>query len=96
MNYYIRQAVAEDYDEINNLHKRYLDLNEDNKEIPPLMLVKSDGAVLYDTTELATMYQRVQDFNPDGMWYFTDERQALHFEQSFRGAIKSGLAKPST
>lgn len=68
--------------------------NEDNKEIPPLMLVKSDGAVLYDTTELATMYQRVQDFNPDGMWYFTDERQALHFEQSFRGAIKSGLAKP--
>lgn len=65
----------------------------DNKEMPPLMLVKSDGGILYDTTELATIYQRVQDFNPDGIWYFTDERQALHFEQTFRGAIKSGLAK---
>ena len=65
----------------------------DNKEMPPLMLVKSDGGILYDTTELATIYQRVMDFNPDGIWYFTDERQALHFEQTFRGAIKSGLAK---
>lgn len=63
----------------------------DNKEMPPLMLVKSDGAILYDTTELATLLERVKDFNPDAIYYFTDERQSLHFEQSFRGAYKSGL-----
>lgn len=63
----------------------------DNKEMPPLMLLKSDGAVLYDTTELATIMQRMKDFNPDEIWYFTDERQSLHFEQTFRGAYKSGL-----
>lgn len=65
----------------------------DNKEIPPLMLVKSDGAILYDTTELATILQRVKDYDPDEIWYFTDERQSLHFEQTFRGAYKSGLVK---
>lgn len=63
----------------------------DNKEMPPLMLVKSDGGVLYDTTELATIMQRMKDFNPDAIWYFTDERQSLHFEQTFRGCYKSGL-----
>lgn len=63
----------------------------DNKEMPPLMLKKSDGAVLYDTTELATIYQRMEDYNPDEIWYFTDERQSLHFEQTFRGAYMSGL-----
>lgn len=64
---------------------------DDNKEMPPLMLVKSDGAVLYDTTELATIMQRMKDFNPDAIWYFTDERQSLHFEQTFRGSYISGL-----
>lgn len=63
----------------------------DKKEMPPLILVKSDGGVLYDTTELATVYQRMKDFNPDGIWYFTDERQHLHFEQTFRACKKSGL-----
>lgn len=63
----------------------------DNKEMPPLLLKKSDGAVLYDTTDLATVMQRMQDFNPDAIWYFADERQSLHFEQTFRGCFKSGL-----
>lgn len=69
--------------------------SSDNKEMPPLMLVKSDGAILYDTTELATIYQRMKDFNPDEIWYFTDERQSLHFEQTFRGAYMSELV-PNT
>ncbi len=64
---------------------------DDNKEMPPLLLKKSDGAVLYDTTDLATIMQRMQDFNPDAIWYFVDERQSLHFEQIFRGSYKSGL-----
>ena len=68
----------------------------DNKEMPPLMLVKSDGAILYDTTELATIYQRMHDWNPDEIWYFTDERQALHFEQSFRGVKKAGIVNEDT
>lgn len=64
---------------------------DDNKEMPPLLLKKSDGAVLYDTTDLATIMQRMQDFNPDAIWYFVDERQSLHFEQTFRGCRISGL-----
>lgn len=63
----------------------------DNKEMPPLLLKKSDGAILYDTTDLATIMQRMQDFKPDAIWYFVDERQSLHFEQIFRGCYKSGL-----
>lgn len=68
----------------------------DNKEMPPLMLVKSDGAILYDTTELATIYQRMHDWNPDEIWYFTDERQSLHFEQAFRGVKKAGIVNENT
>ncbi|MCH5167583.1 MAG: arginine--tRNA ligase [Erysipelotrichales bacterium] len=64
---------------------------DDKKEMPPLLLKKSDGAVLYDTTDLATIMQRMQDFTPDAIWYFADERQSLHFEQIFRGSYKSGL-----
>lgn len=63
----------------------------DNKEMPPLLLKKSDGSILYDTTDLATIMQRMEDFNPDAIWYFVDERQSLHFEQTFRGCYKSGL-----
>ncbi len=63
----------------------------DKKEVPPCILVKSDGAAIYATTDLATMIQRMQDFKPDKMLYVTDKRQALHFEQVFRAARKSGI-----
>ena len=63
----------------------------DKKEIPPCILVKSDGATLYATTDLATIVQRVQDFHPDKLFYLTDKRQNLHFEQVFRAARKGGL-----
>ncbi len=69
--------------------------DEDNKEVPPLMLVKSDGGVGYDTAELGTIYQREKDFHPTGIYYFTDNRQELHFEQTFRGALKSGMVPES-
>ena len=68
----------------------------DKKEVPPCILVKSDGAAIYATTDLATMVQRMQDFQPDKMLYVTDKRQALHFEQIFRAAHKSGIVKPET
>ena len=63
----------------------------DKKEVPPCILVKSDGSAIYATTDLATMVQRMQDFKPDQMLYITDKRQALHFEQVFRAAKKSGI-----
>ena len=68
----------------------------DKKEVPPCILVKSDGAAIYATTDLATMVQRMQDFNPDKILYVTDKRQALHFEQIFRAAHKSGIVKADT
>ena len=63
----------------------------DKKEIPPMILVKSDGSAIYATTDLATMVQRMQDWAPDKILYVTDKRQNLHFEQVFRAAKKSGI-----
>jgi len=63
----------------------------DKKEIPPCILVKSDGSAIYATTDLATMVQRMQDFKPDRMFYITDKRQNLHFEQIFRAAKLGGI-----
>ena len=68
----------------------------DKKEVPPCILVKSDGSAIYATTDLATMVQRMQDWNPDKMLYVTDKRQNLHFEQVFRAARKSGIVKADT
>ena len=68
----------------------------DKKEVPPMILVKSDGSAIYATTDLATMVQRMQDWAPDKMLYVTDKRQNLHFEQVFRAAKKSGIVKENT
>ena len=68
----------------------------DKKEVPPCILIKSDGSAIYATTDLATMVQRMQDWAPDKMLYVTDKRQALHFEQVFRAARKCGIVKPET
>jgi arginyl-tRNA synthetase len=65
---------------------------DDKKEMPPLILLKSDGAALYGTTDLATIVDRVKSFDPDFILYVVDQRQHGHFEQVFRGARKSGLA----
>ncbi|MDE2182472.1 MAG: arginine--tRNA ligase [Alphaproteobacteria bacterium] len=63
----------------------------DKKEMPPLILQKSDGAVLYGTTDLATIIDRVRSNDPDLMLYIVDQRQHTHFEQVFRAARKAGL-----
>ncbi len=68
----------------------------DKKEVPPCILVKSDGSAIYATTDLATMVQRMQDYRPDKMLYVTDKRQNLHFEQVFRAAKKSGIVHADT
>lgn len=68
----------------------------DKKEMPPCIVVKSDGATLYATTDLATIVQRMQDYHPDKILYVTDKRQSLHFEQVFRAARKGGLVPEAT
>lgn len=62
-------------------------------DLPPLIMVKSDGAVMYAATDLATIEERVDEFHPDAILYVVDARQALHFEQVFTGASKIGLAE---
>ena len=84
---------------INNNHTEIsngatiIDVKEetDKKEMPPVILIKSDGGVLYDSTELATLYSRVKRYDLDSIIYFTDIRQELHFVQAFRAAYKTDL-----
>ena len=68
----------------------------DNKEVPPCMILKSDGSALYDTTDLATLVQREADYQPDEVIYVVDKRQELHFTQVFRCAKKTGIVRPET
>ncbi|MBO5199004.1 MAG: arginine--tRNA ligase [Lachnospiraceae bacterium] len=75
-----------------------IDVKEDTdtKEIPPYILLKSDGATLYSTTDLATMLERMKLFHPDAITYVVDKRQEMHFEQCFRCAKKTGIVPDST
>lgn len=69
---------------------------DDTKEMPPLIVIKQDGATIYATRDLATIYSRIKRFNPGEIWYVVDARQALYFEQVFRASYKSGLVKDTT
>ena len=75
-----------------------IDVKEDTdtKEIPPCLVLKSDGAALYQTTDLATIIERMELYDPDQIIYVTDKRQELHFEQVFRAARKTKLVKEDT
>lgn len=65
---------------------------EDKAPVPPFLVLKSDGASLYGTTDLATIVQRVQDYSPDEIIYVADKRQGMHFEQLFRAAKITQIA----
>jgi len=67
----------------------------DTKEIPPLLYKKSNGAYLYASTDIGTIVERMEDYNPDHIIYITDARQALYFEQVFRTVDKIGLCPES-
>ncbi len=67
---------------------------DDNKAVPPCMILKSDGAALYDTTDLATLIERESLYKPDQVIYVVDKRQELHFVQVFRCAKKTGIVRP--
>src|SRR6185437_5544102 len=66
--------------------------DDDKKPLPPLLLVKSEGGVLYGTTDLATVIERVRAYDPDVILYVVDHRQHGHFEQVFRAAQKAGFS----
>ncbi|HKL99448.1 MAG TPA: arginine--tRNA ligase [Mobilitalea sp.] len=68
----------------------------DTKEIPPCMILKTDGATLYNTTDLATIVERMKLFSPDRIIYITDKRQELYFDIVFRCARKTQLVKEDT
>ena len=68
----------------------------DTKEIPPCMILKSDGAALYNTTDLATIMVRMREYKPDEIIYVVDKRQDLYFEQVFRCARKTKLVDENT
>ena len=72
-----------------------VDKESDNKPMPPLVVIKSNGATLYATRDLATIYSRIERFNPDKIWYVTDFRQGLYFEQVFRASKKTHLVNDS-
>ena len=68
----------------------------DTKEVPPCMILKSDGAALYTTTDLATIVERMEKYQPDEILYVVDKRQEMHFEQVFRCARKAGMVNEDT
>jgi len=70
--------------------------DDDKKEIPPLLYIKSNGSISYEATDLATIYQRMKEFNPDEIWYVVDNRQELHFTQTFRASKKSSIVNDNT
>lgn len=69
----------------------FVNKEEDKINYPPLIFEKSNGAYLYESSDLGTLYQRMEDFNPDYVLYVTDARQAMHFEQVFRVCELSGM-----
>ena len=68
----------------------------DTKEVPPCMILKSDGAALYNTTDLATIMMRMEENKPDELIYVVDKRQELYFDQVFRCARKTKLVNDDT
>ena len=69
---------------------------DDKSPMPPLLFIKSNNSVSYETTDLATILERVKNYNPDEIWYVVDARQELHFEQVFRASKKIGIVDDNT
>ncbi len=71
-------------------------LDTDKLAVPPLLLIKSNHTVSYETTDLATIWERKKIYNPDEIWYVVDKRQELHFTQVFRASKKADILNDST
>ena len=107
VNFEIWNGESDEMEYFDDLKKIYEDMNlltesegaqvvevateDDKAPMPPLLFIRSNGAASYETTDLAAIYERKVNFNPEEMWYVVDGRQALHFEQTFRAARKANL-----
>ena len=107
VNFEIWNGESDEMEYFDDLKKIYEDMNlltesegaqvvevateDDKAPMPPLLFIRSNGVASYETTDLAAIYERKVNFNPDEMWYVVDGRQALHFEQTFRAARKANL-----
>ncbi len=98
----VHDYIAPMVDELKLQHLAYEDdgalivnvaREDDNKEIPPLILYKRDGAVMYGTTDMATLVERVKLYDPARVIYIVDQRQHLHFEQVFRASKRAGIVR---
>ncbi len=100
--YKVIPDMMQEIDKLNIAYKSegatVIDVKEeaDELEIPPFMLVKSNGSASYQTTDLAGIWDRMRRFNPDEIWYVVDNRQSLHFETVFRAAKKIGFVRDNT
>ena len=83
---------------VNSNGAKIVEVKEENDKspMPPLLFVKSNGTLSYETTDLATILERKKNYNPDEIWYCTDARQELHFIQVFRAARKANLVDENT
>ena len=101
--------AAEYFDDIKNIFEKeklliksegalIVDVSQedDKAPMPPLLFVKSNGTISYETTDLASIYQREVEYSPDEIWYVVDGRQSLHFTQVFRAAKKAELTNKNT
>lgn len=92
-DYLYQEKVIEESDGAKVIHVKE---ETDKIEMPPLILVKSNGAISYEATDLAAIYERTHKFNPDEIWYVVDKRQELHFTQVFRAAKKAKIVDSNT
>lgn len=83
---------------IESLGAKVVEVKEetDKLDIPPMIIINSNGGTNYETRELGTLYSRMERFNPDEIWYVVDNRQALHFIQCFRVARLSKIVNENT
>lgn len=70
--------------------------DDDKAPMPPLLFIKSNDSISYETTDIATILQRQKEYSPDEIWYVVDGRQGLHFEQVFRATRKAKIVPDTT
>ena len=83
-------------EESNGAKVIYVNEENDDHEVPPVILEKSNGSASYQTTDMACIWERMKKWNPDEIWYLADARQSLHFEQVFRAVRKAKIVNKET
>ncbi len=100
MEYYeeLKNIVEKENILVNSNNAQIIEVKKDTDKapMPPLLFIKSNGSISYETTDLATILQREKKYHPDEIWYCVDGRQELHFEQVFRAARLAKLIPPTT